>query len=165
MKEKNEGCRSVAAGSSGFRRALCLCGLIASMSQFEVLTASVSGCQPIVVSVCVCLGGLCSPLEHLCISGTHLDTPCQRTKGQNPKRLFFLMSSPMITCNCAHKHHTTQSMTCKTKQSRMSPSGRTLHFRGNFILCHKIALGSHHSYATKCSFLGTHFVMLIMVSQ
>lgn len=51
MKEKNEGCRSVAAGSGGLWRALCLCGLIASMSLFEVLTASVSGCQPIVVSV------------------------------------------------------------------------------------------------------------------
>lgn len=44
---ENEGCRSVAAGSSGFRGALCLCGLIASMSLFEVLNASVSGCQPI----------------------------------------------------------------------------------------------------------------------
>lgn len=53
---KNEGCRSVAAGSSGFRRALCLCGLIASMSLFEVLSASMSGCQPIVVYVaCVCV--------------------------------------------------------------------------------------------------------------
>lgn len=33
------------------KRALCLCGLIASLSLFEVLTASMSGCQPVVVCV------------------------------------------------------------------------------------------------------------------
>lgn len=57
MKEESEACRSVAAGSSGFLRTLCLCGLIASMSLFEVLTASVSGRQPI--AVCVYVRGFC----------------------------------------------------------------------------------------------------------
>lgn len=37
------GCRSVAAGSSGFRRALCLWDLIAPMSLFEVLTVACLG--------------------------------------------------------------------------------------------------------------------------
>lgn len=39
-----------------------------------------------------------------------------------------------------------RNITCKKKQPRMSPPGRILHFRGNFILCHKIALGRHRSY-------------------
>lgn len=60
-----------------------------------------------------------------------------------------LMSEPLIICNCAHKHNTAQNITCKTTESRMSPLVRTLHFRGNFILCHKIALGRGHSYAKK----------------
>lgn len=71
---KFEGCRSVAAGSSGFRRALCLCGLIASMSQFEVLTASASGCQPIVVCVCVWEG--CVHFSSISVSQARILIDC-----------------------------------------------------------------------------------------
>lgn len=171
--KKNEGCRSVAAGSSGFRRALCLCGLIASMSLFEVLAASVPGCQPIMVCVvyvcvCMCAGEGCVSLFSITISQTRILTlRASEKKDKALKMMSSVMSVPLIIRNCAHKHHTTQSITCKIKQSRMSPAGKkkTWHFTGNFMLNHKIALGRRHGYVTKCFFLDTCSVMLIIALQ